>query len=136
MRIKRSKIKHGSIAPVAFNFLHSLPETVLNHGFYRLRHPYGIYTRSITKIQNSLISVLNNLTAVYECAKQGKALKVTELLNAQEDLLFSLLSHIDDCYLILKTVSPKIELKRNVIFTDSWLEDSKFPTVKQFNTTA
>lgn len=129
MGIKRSKKKHGNLEPEVFNLLKMLPEEILHHKDHTLRHPSTIYFLSLLKIKDAIIDINEELSKMQETVDYFECKK---LLNAQERLLLSLLSHIDDCYLILKSIHPKIEIKKEIRYTDQWLEHIKHPTIRQF----
>ncbi|WP_413175290.1 hypothetical protein [Anabaena azotica] len=57
---------------------------------------------------------------------------LSKLPKLQEELLESLLAHIEDCYLILKTIHPPVNLQSSGHFVESWLKEAKHPTFKKF----
>lgn len=133
MIISRIKSKHGNIEPQAYGVLKMLPESVLHHNEHLLRNPSSIYSLSIQKVKDNLLE-LTNIVAEIQALKEEELndFDYRKLLNAQEALLFSLLSHIDDCYLVLKTIHPYVEEKSGIIFIERWLKDVKFPTYEVF----
>jgi len=59
-----------------------------------------------------------------------------DLLQSQQNLIYSLRSHIDDCYAVLASlINPATVSARanKIVFTDKWLEAVKFPSLKLFN---
>ena len=112
MIIKRNVIKDGNIKPEAYNLLNNLPVEGLYHKSYNYLHPLGIYNRSITSIFNGFKDVLYELNKVeeeiksFEVFNKKVAFNSTNLLKAQKDLLSSIQSHIDDCFHILKAITP------------------------------
>lgn len=129
MRIQRSRKKHGNLEPEVFNLLKTLPEEILHHRDHTLRHPSSIYSLTLSKIKEAIININEELSKMQESVDYFECEK---LLNALEHLLLSLLSHIDDCYLILKSIHPKVEITKEIRYTDQWLEHVKHPTIKEF----
>lgn len=50
MEIKRSLTTHGNLAPVALDYLGSIPENLLYHRQHRLRHPWSLYKISLDQV--------------------------------------------------------------------------------------
>lgn len=137
----------GNIKPEVYNLLNNLPNEVLHHSEYGYLHPLGIYNRSLLRVSNGFIAVLNETKKIENEIQSLKVhqkkfvnLKTTELLKAQSELLYSIQSHIDDCFHILKTTSPypdttaiKSRTKKAMERSPSqWLYISKHPTVSYF----
>lgn len=145
--IQRSDEDHGNVKPEAYNLLNSLPDEVLHHISYGYLHPLGIYNRSLSKVSNGFLEVLKELE---EYEQKNDELKLypkempkydsSKLLNAQENLLRSIQSHIDDCFHILKSTSPYPDLsifnskQRSAMQRSAmqWLKIIKHPTVDNF----
>ena len=137
MQVTRSVVRDGNLNPPAFNVLHTqvLPGTVLHHTAYSLRHPQAIYTISLSRITQAFISVLDARDGVDTApvnAEQHLDFDASALLKAQEELLEALLSHIDDCYSVLKALHPPTSLKHPPREADKWLYAAKHPTVSAF----
>lgn len=133
--------------PEVYNLLNNLPDEVIHHISYGNLHPLGIYNRSLSKVSNGFLEVLNELE---EYEQKNDELKVSprempkydssKLLKAQDDLLRSIQSHIDDCFHILKSTSPYPDLstfnsrQRSAMERTAlqWLRITKHPTVDSF----
>jgi hypothetical protein len=111
MIIKRSLECDGNVKPEVYNFLKHLPQEVLHHSSYNYIHPFGIYNRSFKPIINGFSEVLKELNKVEDEIEPFKAdnkfvgFESSNLLRAQKELLYSIQSHIDDCYHILKATT-------------------------------
>jgi hypothetical protein len=145
--IKRSIKNDGNIKPEAYNLLNNLPDEVLFHKLYGSIHPLGIYNRSLSRISKNFLDVLNELKQVKEkitdskdYPKDFKGYSPSRLLGFQKELLYSIQSHFDDCFRILKVTSPcpdidKIKSKRKKSMErslSSWLFISKHPSFLDF----
>ena len=94
-----------------------MPDDVLFHKKHNLNHPLAIYNKSLQRILDAFLAVLNKLkdrknilTVKIDKLKKSPVKSKTDplaeenlqdLLNAQKELLDSLMAHIDDCYHIL-----------------------------------
>jgi hypothetical protein len=134
MKIVRSILEDGNLAPAAVNHLANIPETSLYHEKHGLRHPFSIYhvsLRTVAEAFEEAIQKYNHELGLY--SEKGDVKFYKSLLRAQKDLLYNLREHIDDCYSILKTlVNPKVVSKK-VIFTDKYLKAAKFKELDSFN---
>ncbi|MBG8554859.1 hypothetical protein [Hymenobacter guriensis] len=126
--ILRTAESNGSVYPRAFSVLSNLPVESLLHKEYDLRHPLSIYARSIANIFKYMNKVLTLLKPIYYGNGEGEIL---EIENKYKDLLFSLMSHIDDCFLILKALHPSYNEKKYT-FAHTWLEKNNHPTYDDF----
>lgn len=149
MIIKRSIKNDGNIYPEAYNLLNNLPDEVLLHKLYGNLHPLGIYNRSLSRISKNFLEVLNELKQVEEKIRDSKVYprdfpdyEPSKLLKSQRELLYSIQSHFDDCFRILKVTSPYPDMenikskqrKSMKRFLPSWLSISKHPTYPAFKT--
>ncbi len=129
--------QRGNLYPEAFNCLHSLPDIALQHADHGLRHPLGIYSISLGRVIQAFQSVLAENEKVYQAPlKEDDLINFNPdvLLKAQQELLDSLMAHIDDGYQILKALYPASRLTRtkSVHFADKWLQEARHPTVARF----
>lgn len=113
MIIKRSIEKDGNIKPEAYSLLNNLPNEVLLHKLYGDLHPLGLYNRSLSRVSNSFLEVLNELRQIETEISNSKTYpddfsdyEPSGLLKSQKELLHSIQSHFDDCFRILKVTSP------------------------------
>lgn len=147
MIIKRSIEKEGNIMPEAYNLLNNLPEEALQYKSYNYLHPIGIYNKSLSRIKDAFLDVINqleqveiNVTPSNSYSKEPVRFESKELLKAQKELLHSIQSHFDDCYHILKVTSiypnmDKFNSNTKKIMQRSaykWLDISKHPTISYF----
>jgi hypothetical protein len=133
MKIVRSIAQDGNVYPSVYNYLSSLPTTVLHHTDHDLRHPLGIYGVSLIRVTNAFSDVLDEYAKLSEVpiSEDGGLIhNYTSLVTAQTELLSSLQAHIDDSYLILKALHPPI--KKSVIFADKWLAEAKHPSASNY----
>jgi hypothetical protein len=127
--------QRGNLYPDVYNCLRSLPDIALQHGDHGLRHPLGIYSISFQRVIQAFQNVLVENEKVYHVPlKEDEAIDfdTVPLLKAQQELLDSLMAHIDDGYQILKALYPASRLTKSVPFADKWLEQAKHPTVAQY----
>lgn len=144
MKIVRNTEKTGNIEPECYDILFNLPEVSLN--FYRFpeRHPLGIYNYSLSRILNSFSFVINQIALIEKEQLNSKLSieSINKLLIFQSELLHALHAHIDDCFRILKVVSPypeteiksisskeRVKVERSVY---KWLETFNHPTYNDF----
>lgn len=146
MIIKRSIEHDGNIMPEVYNLLNNLPKEVLHHTSYGYAHPLGIYNKSLTQVFNGFLGVLIELEVLQEEIKHMKVypkdvrFNSTKLLKSQKELLYSLRSHIDICYHILKATTPNCDMgkfnknQRNSMERSAykWLELNNFNVLSYF----
>lgn len=136
MKLCRKTCRDGNLYPVVVNYLKDLPLQVLYHKDHKMHHPYSIYRRSLEKILKAFDAVLNELDKVYKApldVNHQLADEFESLSELQEKLLGLLLPHIDDCYNILKTIHPPLEINNPSDFADKWLKQAKHSTVNDFS---
>jgi hypothetical protein len=134
MIISRSLSADGNFAPSAINFLKNIPEKYLFHTQQRLRHPAAIYSFSLAKISEAFDKVVPEYLSKTSESRygDGKQFDLSLLLAQQETLLKALQEHIDDCYLILKTLVDPSAATKNPLFTDRYVIENKLPGAKYF----
>lgn len=135
MQLSYSISQRGNLYPAIYNCLRSLPDSVLQHTDHGLRHPLAIYNISLRRITRAFQDILDENDKVYQASikDDGEVDIDTRLLaKAQQELLESLLAHIDDGYQILRSLYPSSRLEKPIPFADRWLEQAKHPTVGKF----
>jgi hypothetical protein len=68
----------------------------------------------------------------YNPMPQGSGFELTGLLQAQENLLRFLQEHLDDCYLILKSLIDPAKAKSKSKFASQYLDTTDLPWAKSF----
>jgi|ERR1051325_1113105 hypothetical protein len=134
MKITRSIQKDGNFAPAAVNYLINIPEAFLFHERHGLRHPFSIYHVSLRAVTDGFARVLeehSNEVKLYRT--QGDLKFFKKLLRAQQNLLYSLREHIDDCYSVFKTLVDPARVNKKIVFTDKYLHTAKFKEVDKFD---
>jgi hypothetical protein len=143
--IKRTEKKNGNIAPKAYDILYNLPEMSLDYYKFPERHPMGIYNYSLSRILKSFIYIIKQIEII-ENKQISKSSELTRsmdiLLIIYSELLHALHAHIDDCFRILKIVSPYptkemnnlSSKKRNNVKRSAykWLKEFNHPSYKNF----
>ena len=136
MRIERSTHNHGNLYPEVHNYLKQLPEHVLHYSEFRQRPPFSIYSLSTKRVIDAFHKLLHELEHLNSATFNADGLldyDIDKISACQIELLESMQSHIDDCYLILKvTMHPYVSLNKQYIYTDTWLEKAKHPTFNSF----
>jgi len=137
MQLSFSVAQHGNLYPPVYNCLRSLPDIALHHVEHGLRHPLGIYSRSLYRVTHAFQEVLNENDKIYQTPMDGNGgcnFEASALLRAQQELLDALMAHVDDCYQILKALYPvdRNQATKPARFAQDWLAQAKHPTVKQF----
>ncbi len=134
MKITRNFDVDGTLGPLALNYLAAVPE---QHVFFRqqqLRHPVSIYNFSLDKLAKAFFAVLDDYArdTVRLSAEPTGGFELKSLLEAQEHLLRCLQEHLDDCYLILKTLIDPATAKGKSVFADQYIKESRLPGAKAF----
>jgi hypothetical protein len=134
MKITRSLSTDGTFEPAAVNFLGQIPESALFYVSQQLRHPESIYALSLTKVSETFSKVTEGyLTKTQNiCADRTKTLEMSELLKDQESFLRALQEHLDDCWLILKTLVDPATATKTTLFADKYVVDNKLPGSRTF----
>jgi hypothetical protein len=134
MKIVRST-RDGSVAPVALDYLGQIPEECLFYKKHELRHPLGIYNISLQQVIGAFGAVIEEYLSVTrrcELIVDGAFSKPERLLEYQKILLYSLREHIDDCYLILKTLVDPCTTTSRSKFTETYVLESRLSGFKAF----
>ncbi len=134
MKIIRSLLNDGHLAPSAVNYLINIPDAYLHHEKHGLRHPFSIYHVSLKRVTDAFEEVIQRYHAeVRIYSDKGEVKHYKNLLRAQRDLLYSLREHIDDCYSVFKTLIDPSLVPKKIIFTDKYLVAAKFKEIGTFN---
>lgn len=132
--ITRSLARDGTFAPSAVNFLDRIPENALFNVAQRLRHPDSIYKLSLGKISGAFCQVAEEyLSKTEEYRSSGSALfQVDLLLKEQANLLRVLQEHLDELWMVLKTLVDPASAMKHGEYNDKYVIESKLPGSKSF----
>lgn len=111
MIIKQSIQEDGNILPEAYNLLDSLPKNVLHHLDYEEFHPADIYDISLERIIMAFLNLKKNLNELEDFENDVNEFQIYSMLETQKELLHAIQAHVDDCFLILKLISPVHDMK-------------------------
>lgn len=109
MIIERNSSKGSGLYPQAIEVLELLSEPELCFKEKGLRHPLAIYNVSLGGVLEQFSNVpdkLNMFLKEEAYREKGEGKLREELLKAQEDLLYHLMEHIDDCKNIINCILP------------------------------
>lgn len=87
------------------------------------------------KVANAFLKVAEaylEKSEEYRGSNPPKTWEITQLLKDQEDVLRALQEHLDDLWLILKTLVDPGSLTKKPIFVDKYVVGSKLPVAKSF----
>jgi hypothetical protein len=134
MEITRRLSRDGNFCPPAVNILGQIPDSALFHVAHQLRHPDSIYSFSLQKIAGELANVMDGYFSKMDEYRGGvqEGFDVTDLLRSQESLLRALQEHLDDCYLILKTLVDPATARHTPLFADKYVVENRLPGAKSF----
>jgi len=134
MKITRNLDRDGTLGPLALNYLAGIPQQYVFFREQQLRHPASLYKFSLDKLTKAFVAVTEGYardTARLSVESKG-GFELKALLDAQENLLRCLQEHLDDCYLILKTLIDPATTKAKTIQADQYVAASKLPGAKAF----
>jgi hypothetical protein len=135
MKLIYNTVQCGNLYPVVYNYLHSLPEIALQHEKHDMLHPLGIYNKSLYRVLQAFQNILDENDKFYLALFKDNGeinFNAQSLLKAQQELLDSLMAHIDSGYQVLKATYPAERLTKQVPFADHWLEQAGHPSVRRF----
>src|SRR5450755_4538388 len=121
--ITRSLAIDGTFRPEAVNFLGNIPDKALFHVQHGLRHPESLYQFSLDKVAAAFTRVAEayfSKTWEYRDQRSG-ALDLGDLLHYQEDFLHVVREHLDDCYLVLKTLVDPAATRKGSRFAEEFV---------------
>jgi hypothetical protein len=134
MKIERKLSSDGSLAPRAVTLLEHLPSEKLFNVEHGIRHPASIYSLSLEKVGKAFkqsIETYRRLTFEH-LVQTADMLKLDDLLEKQEHLLRTQQEHLDECFLILKTLVSPSNAKKSPKFSDQYIVQNKLPGAKSF----
>lgn len=134
MKIVRSTLGDGNLAPAAVNHLVNIPDAYLHHEKHNLRHPFSIYHGSLRAVTEAFAEVVQKYNHELELyLERGEVEFYKSLLHAQRELLYRIREHIDDCYSVFKTLVHPALVTKKVKFTDKYLTAANFKELDGFN---
>lgn len=107
--IIRLSNQRGGLNPEAIETLSLEFTSPLYYSEYQLRHPFGIYNVSLSRVFSAFENVLSELMSAkqHDIQSNKSSPKWDEnLLNNLEKLLYALMEHMDDCENIIKCFFP------------------------------
>ena len=116
------------------NLLEKLPIEKLFYVEHGTRHPASIYLLSLEKLGKAFkrsIDDYERLTFEH-LIQTSNDLKIDDLLESQEHLLRAQQEHLEDCFLILKTLVDPSTAKQSPRFSEQYVTENKLPGVKTF----
>lgn len=134
MKITRNLLSDGTYSPEAVNFLGQIPREALFYIPHQLRHPDSIYAFSLGKVGEAFSNVADAyLSKERECrGNNPTSLEMSDLLKYQENFLRAMQEHLDDCWLILKTLIDPASATKTPLFADRYVIENRLPGAKSF----
>jgi hypothetical protein len=135
MKITRRLAVHGSFSPAAVNLLRRVPQSALYYTSQQLRNPVSIYRLSLEKVGQAFCKVADGyLSKTEEYSRNGfpKSWEIDQLLKDQGDFLRIMQEHLDELWLVLKTLIDPSDATKSQLFTDKYVINSKLPGAKTF----
>jgi hypothetical protein len=132
--ITRSLAVDGTFRPEAVNFLGNIPDKALFHVQHGLRHPESLYQFSLDNVAAAFTKVAEaylSKTSEYRDRRSG-AFDLSDLLHYQESFLHAAREHVDDCYLILKTLVDPAATRKSSRFAEEFVIDNRLAGAKAF----
>lgn len=134
MEITRRFNVHGTFCPSAINVLDKIPEHAVFHVQQRLRHPDSIYWLSLEKVASAFCRVTKSYLAKIEecksvCTEQWE---MNELLSDQERFLHAIQEHLDELWLVLKTLIDPSVVTKPPLFADKYVIENRLPGAKSY----
>src|SRR5690606_2324039 len=109
------------------------------HDKYLYRNPVVIANRSLQRVFDSFNYVIeehDRITLLYKKEKDKKGIQQEEVIKplamAITELFESIVSHIEDCLIILKCSTPPPAKKIKAKFVNHWLKEVNHPTSDDF----
>ena len=132
--ITRSLVQNGTFAPSVVNILEQIPESALFFTAQRLRHPSSIYRLSLDKIEESFCRVVEGYLIKTEENREysSASIHLNQLLKDLSDLLHVLQEHLDELWMILKTlIDPKSAIKTGE-YNEKYVVENRLQGAKSF----
>lgn len=132
--IIRSLAINGNFCPSAVNVLGEIPKEALFNIPQGLRHPDAIYRLSLEKLKDAFCKVADGYLEKMEEYRSdaSKKLELGQLIKDQHDFLHILQEHLDEMWLILKTLIDPASAKNGPIFADRYVLENKLPGARSF----
>lgn len=113
--IVRSIQKDGNLRPAAVNYVDQIPAEALFHLQQQVRHPASTYSFSLDKLGNAFCSAAElYLSKTDEYRNQTSTLEMAELLTSYEIFLRCCQEHVDDYWLVLKSLVDPNSVKKKI----------------------
>ena len=135
MLIVHDKAIYGSSCPGAMNLLRQLPPNATFNVAQQLRHPESIYQLSLEKVGNKFCDVAEcymERVRQYAGPSSPPVLEIDDLVSRQQTLLHTLQEHVDELWLILKTLVDPATTSSSFLFADKYVIASKLAGAKSF----
>ncbi len=130
--LTRSLKVNGNLAPVALDYLGSIPDSLLYHRQHCLRHPWSLYKISLNQVFTAFEDVLERYPTIRQFVGTPDENRQFELLmNSYKSLLYTLREHIDDCYLVFKSLVPP-QIAEPTRFQAEFLRKAGFQQLQTF----
>jgi len=97
-----------------YDVILDLPHDILFNNEHELREPLGIYNVSFKRVINGFQRILKEI--------QNSDVNWENIDLCHKELLDSIMAYIDDGYLIMKCLYPKVSVKENIVFADLWVK--------------
>jgi hypothetical protein len=132
--IRRSLVTDGTFSPLAANFLEQIPDDALFYVAQGLRHPDAIYRLSLDKVADAFCKVAEEYQLKTQEYRNGNStlLQIDQLLIDQGNLLHAFQEHVDELWMILKTLVDPSSAAKHPTFNDKYVIDNKLPGAKSF----
>lgn len=115
MRYSESFTHINGALPKAARVLSNIDGVTTYQDVYGVRHPMAAYNTSITHVSRRILRTLDALTAFRTASSSSQANQdgpKEALLEATDHMLDSLMEHMDDCKVIIKSFFPDVECKQ------------------------
>lgn len=136
MEITREIHTHGNYCPAAVNLLQQIPPAVVFNIPHQLRHPESIYRLSLEKVGAKFREVTESYRRTIDERRfdlNMDSFQFEDLLGNQEGFLHALQEHVDELWLILKTLVDPAITRSQSVFSNRYVLESKLPGAKSFS---
>lgn len=127
----------GLIPPVLSLLAGDIPNT---YGWYKLRHPGGIFNIQFLAVNEDLLQVLDDLKEIsigtpgaISTPQSPEQLALARLMRDYGALLFSFTNYLESAYEILVAFCPQHTLPSENEFLWRWLKNKGYPAGKHFH---
>lgn len=136
MKVLKQLALDGSFCPSALNLLQQIPTTETFYVKQELRHPHSIYRLSLEKVGSAFCAVAKSYLAKireHDAQLSSDSFEIKQLLADQQHFLHTLQEHLDELWLILKTLIDPSLAKKSPLFANSYVLENRLPGAKSFN---